>query len=343
MKAVSFFKDICIFLVVLPLLSLVLICAAITSIWKGFLFLLVRFLYKDKLLSFLSPLDIFFYSLENKESISSHPRLFIPVTLILDGDLGEAELREHLRNEVINCLDDQERLAFGRLQQKIIRKFGYLFFVKDNHFQVENHVRTLEIPLDEAGVLEFIETQNCSPFKQNSPMWEIILVPKYNGEVKTLLFFRAHHSFMDGFSILSIFQKGVKNVDTPNYLKKSSVRNIPAVPWSCRQAVVQAYQRTIGMPLKFFLEQSERKNLRTKLITETFFLLKTEKIPLEKFRNLKVTRGVSLTVAVSTAISAAMTSFFIDGTFETDGIGALTGIFTFPSLGKPSSSTGNNL
>jgi len=199
----------------------------------------------------------------------------------------------------------------------------------------------MEIPLDEAGLLEFIGTQTCAPFKSNSPLWEIILVPNYNGEEKTLFFLRTHHILMDGASIFVLFQRGITNKVT-NSLKESSKLTTPTVHWSLRQAVAQAYENTIGMPRKFYLEQAGRKNLRTKSVTEKVFLFKTEQIPLEKFKRLKATRGISFTTAVFTAVSSALSKFFSSGSCQSEGMEYLTGLFTFPASRNPNN-VGNNL
>jgi len=335
-------KDIFLFTTILPPFTLFLLSTFIFSIWKTFVFLIV-FIFYRKNLRFLAPLYLYFIALEISLNFHGHPRKVLPITLILEGDVGEAEVKERFQKEVIDFRDEKGNVAYERLQQRLVKKFGYIFFTRDENFSTHNHIRTVEVPLTEASVLDFIKAQTPSPFQPDASMWEIILVPNFNGENKTFLFLRVHHAFMDGFSVLSIFKRGCENGDA-FVPKRTAAPATPTASSSSPAALLGAiYQNTIALPRKYIQEQRSRRNLKSKFITKDFFLEKTPRIPLSKFKTLKAETDVTFTLAITTAISSALSEAMVGRAIPLLGLDYITGMITFPASVGAEKDVGNSL
>ncbi len=77
-------------------------------------------------------------------------------------------------------------------------------WVEDPNFDVKRHVSEIKIPETQwrARIIERIEQSSETPFPQNRPPWEVILVQI--GAVRSALILRISHALSDGVGILSI-------------------------------------------------------------------------------------------------------------------------------------------
>lgn len=338
MLPISVLKDIFVFVSIIPFAILFLLIVAVFYIWKTFVLFLLKLLYWNKEISFLGPMDLYFISLEGTVNYYLNPRKVLPMTLVLDGVLEEAELKNRFQNEVIEFRDSKKGAVYKRLRQKHIKRFGYIFFIPDENFTIDNHIRTMNIPLNEESVLEFVKKETLAPFKPSSSLWEIILVPNFNGENKTLLFFRVHHTFMDGFSILSIFKRGCGE----SLVSTSPTQATQAPSQSVLEWIQALYQNTIGMPRKYILEQKNRRNLKPTVLTKKFFLGKTGNIPLRLFKTLKKQNDVTFTLAIHSAVSSALSESIVGHGIALLGLNRITSMIAFPAS-NAGKAAGNSL
>lgn len=131
----------------------------------------------------------------------------------IDGVLNVAEVRELF---VVKFFSNGVP-AYDRLRStiEIWGKFG--FFKKLGEVDVNRKI--LEKTLPEGQILEdFVVSWMLEKYEENSSCWEIIVVG-WVGFDKTVVGFKIHHAFADGYTLLYILEKLTGNSSSPYLVK----------------------------------------------------------------------------------------------------------------------------
>lgn len=127
---------------------------------------------------------------------------------------NKKQILEYLNDKVI------KPNLYPNLKQKIVKKFGYLFWYNVDNFNLEEHVRYLhpecpEKPMTHKEVRKATTyTLGRGQFDSNRSPWELVIVPNYFDEnkphLKSCILLRVNHCLMDGYSMLKFMQSGAK-------------------------------------------------------------------------------------------------------------------------------------
>jgi hypothetical protein len=307
-----------IFVCVLALFAVIFIFIATSPfwIWRFTVKILGRILKRNQLDGMLSVLDNLLVPYEcadlSKENfhLKTSRTLFILGTL--SGSVNLVRFRENFAEKVLRVRNGDGRLRYARLQQHVTFWLGYAFFEWDKTFDISLHIRVLEANVTERTVNAFVSSRFNEPFQKESSKWEMILVPNYTNEDRTLLLFRFCHSIGDGFSIMKLFNKEMLGLDSylysPNQPKKRDENCEP-------NTICQSIKEVIQAPRKYLRESSEigKASFSTSSLSRDgghCWLSSTEPIPIEKFKRLKAEHGSSFTEVTTLAISIVLNQHF---------------------------------
>lgn len=107
-------------------------------------------------------------------------------------------------------LDAVRRLLEERLigrhpvfRRRAVERDGQWFWEDDPDFDIDRHVRTLELQGDEADLRRWVGEQFAVPFDPDHPLWTIDLVTGIDG-YGTVMFSRFHHALADGIRLVQL-------------------------------------------------------------------------------------------------------------------------------------------
>jgi hypothetical protein len=82
--------------------------------------------------------------------------------------------------------------------------FGRAQWRRDPHFELQAHVRTVELPppRDRRALQALVSRLMSTPLERSRPLWQVHVIERYEGG--TALLFRIHHAIADGFSLLRV-------------------------------------------------------------------------------------------------------------------------------------------
>ncbi|CAL8112313.1 unnamed protein product [Orchesella dallaii] len=144
--------------------------------------------------------------------------------------------------KIVQFKTPEGKLLYTKLKQRIISKFGYHFWYTVDNFQLEDHIRylddtCLEREVDSKELAELTNQLSQRNFNPTRSPWEIIIIPKLKHDkdptIKSVVILRFHHCFLDGFSILKLFERlgdkawtTISPRNTPKVEKSSSISTI---------------------------------------------------------------------------------------------------------------------
>ncbi|CAL8138848.1 unnamed protein product [Orchesella dallaii] len=122
------------------------------------------------------------------------------------------KMKHHFEEVILTERDSSGRLVNSKLTQILVTKLGFACWKRDDKFDMQNHIRSLSSnKLYSKMEMQTEITQLFKDMNESKPQWEIVIVPRFLENVEksetSLWIFRYQHAYLDGFSMLTMFQK----------------------------------------------------------------------------------------------------------------------------------------
>ncbi|XP_053651315.2 uncharacterized protein [Cherax quadricarinatus] len=164
-------------------------------------------------------------------------RPFITVTLLLSGAPDLAKITQHIQTKILDVKDSNGDHKHKKFRQMFAQICGYYAWRNVNDFNVENHIRVVnlrslysgdsrgtytlgDIPdirenefsptvarssVDDELIHRYISEEGTSPLSPDRPPWEIILLLR--GDRRYTVLVRLHHAIGDGVSLMRLWME----------------------------------------------------------------------------------------------------------------------------------------
>ena len=331
--------DLTIFLVTAVLLPLSLLILSPLYLWRLIVKLCARLFARKTLGGMLTELDSFLL-LRDCGNLYVNPQVVISILVTLEGQVDVEEFKTNIYNDIVNAKREDGGLVYERLQQRLTTWMGYPFFEWKPDFNLNNHIKVLsETKVMDENKHEFIASRVREPFQKGCGLWDVALVPHFNGENKTLVNLRFHHVICDGYSILKVIMTRAMKINPKDFMfpTKHNYQHV-----SFGEKWRKFYRNTIGMPGSLIRESRELNDVNAfhnpgVLIPSGKVLISTTgKIPLHKFKRTKLRLKVPFTAMVNSAISSALRSYVKENLGnDITKLNSVNGILFVPKSGHP--------
>ena len=243
------------FLLILVLLPIVIVCVIVPVFLARFLVFCCSRLFGPKGIQGMIGQLCGLHAVDN---LTQKPLGNLLVALYLESDKFDlVTLRENFKSKVLNKRNSRGRLMYPELQQILCEFMGYSFWKWDPNFLAEDHCSIYQPKegevIDEAGLLKIRQELVLKPWKPNMPPWECIIVEKLQSTEypnAVVLFFLAHHTLMDGYSIINILVEDYTTISLEKVIAK------PVGYGSNAFGMITRAVERIGFPIKAIYEFS---------------------------------------------------------------------------------------
>lgn len=246
---------------------------------------------------------------------TKNPCWILCVWLVLEGNLDFEQFRTNFHKNVVLKKASNGELHSPEYQQYFAKWLGFLFWKWEKAFDIKEHMRHLN-PEDidkvvtEEELRKIIKEQTWEPFTTQKSPWEFLYVPNYkeNGSVKadkSVLIFRVHHGFCDGFSILHLLMKEVNNISLTNVARPDKVKK------SVWVKILQGILFWISGPfllMKMAVRTYDRNewHLSSDKLTQPRNTGFTHRIPLEYIKEIKNSHQVCFSSVIYASLTGAL-------------------------------------
>ena len=252
------------------------------------------------------------------------PRAPLVLVSFVEGILNIEDFRTHFQEKILEGKNLNGELKHPELQQYIFPWMGFYFWKWDPNFDLTNHIREYEGPiqydfLNDRVITDIAAELVFKPFVREQSPWEILLFPNCRlenderpGVPKSTFIIRIHHGVADGYSIAKLLVTDIGgeerlNTAQPNYLRKSIGRKvIDMITFVFRAPYEFTSVLVKGMdPLSpFHLPQSKlsrRNNAAT-----------SPKIPLSYIKEIRDINKASFAGIIMAAFAGALRSLMME-------------------------------
>ena len=258
------------------------------------------------------------FAVEYSEMFSKRCRCALYVTHVIDSNMDIPQFQKYFHDHVIQRTDPGSgKLHSPELQQTITSWLGYLFWKWDEDFKVENHVKAYDGPyktegMTEEDIPELMKELATKPFEPGRSPWEFWILNNTrlkrdpNGNPKTILLFRAHHSMADGFAITRLLVEDIARVPmTTPAIKKEK-------PGLLSQLVklIKAPYELISLSIHSWDFNDWHKPERA--LTGKLNMAVSEAVPVEYIKEIKRQHGTSFHAVIQAAFAGAIRKHMID-------------------------------
>lgn len=260
-----------------------------------------------------------FLAIEQFTSPEKSPRSNIVASVVLDGCISIDQLRETIQKNLLDAKDpNSNELRYPEAQQFITSYIGYKYWAQDEHFQIENHVKTVNpregqdiSPVSWCQLEAFIEDLvNQSFHLQRSP-WEILLVENYTnpelkptGEKMSVIIFRFHHCLADGygavFTLISALGSQPASMPVPKYADRDKLRFL-LFKLTYPLRMIREISHLIVISLKDSPWKIPDQRKKWKQILQVSSI-----VPTSRIKDIKNRFGVSFSGVLHSCLAAAM-------------------------------------
>jgi hypothetical protein len=312
-------------------------------IWRLVVRLLAK-VFKAELGSMLSSLDLIFIPPDTSSKI---PEQTMTIVLELEGQLDPELFKTRLENEIINVKNDEGEVKYDRLQQHLTFWLGFAFLAWDKNFEIDQHVETvIEVVMDENRDA-FVHSCFEAPYEPELSLWNIIIVPRYNGKYRTLLVLRVGHIVGDGVSILKLINTSILSTNPgsqtinpdPTKIKCMEKKKVPI-----SERLGHLYMNTLGVPRQYFKHlrrQAEMDYEPRHGSTSSNWVSSISQIPLERIKGIKGRLGVGYSEAVTAALIGAVSKHMYK--YGAKDFKGMLGSFIYPTPNHPDNRLVNDL
>uniref|UniRef100_T1IGV4 Uncharacterized protein n=1 Tax=Strigamia maritima TaxID=126957 RepID=T1IGV4_STRMM len=129
----------------------------------------------------------------------------ISCLLFLERGLDLNAIRDLVFHRVIQAVHEDGRRMYPRLVQRVIPASAGYYWVEDDNFNIDNHIMWAPVHVRTKLELQsFVGALIEQPLPSERPLWEIRVIPYFDKNRDTVLFFRIHHCITDGTSLVKL-------------------------------------------------------------------------------------------------------------------------------------------
>jgi len=250
---------------------------------------------------------------------SKDPQWPLCVWLVLEGDFDFETFRNNFHANIVLKKDSRGNLLHPEYQQYFKQWLGFLFWKWEDKFRIEDHMRYFYANdvekaksqvTTEKELKEIIKSLTAKSFEVGKSPWEFLFLPNYTQSEdtspnKSVLIFRVHHGFCDGFTILWLLMKEVNQIDMDNVAKPVHIRK------SFLSRLITAITFWIRGPYDFMrlIVKSNDHNqwhLPRNKLERPFNTAFTERIPLDYIKGIRRSHGVTFTSVVMAGLTGGL-------------------------------------
>jgi hypothetical protein len=197
-------------------------------IWWGVAILTAKW-FKPSIGRPLSPQGAYFA----RDDLYVQPGYTVTIAIGLDGQITKNQVEKRYKE----ILENQ----FPELKQYLSRWMGFFFWADDKNFCVDNHISTCGDEIRTIGELDERRFAMANKqFKEGKALWELVHfvnckfdeeTSKANGGMKAACILRAHHSLVDGYSLLKIINAMTDDKNVFEHLPKPNLPKRSLIGW----------------------------------------------------------------------------------------------------------------
>lgn len=265
---------------------------------------------------------------------------------VLNGQVTVDNLRRLMYENIISKQNAAGKLLYPQLQQFPVRCCKFMFWVWDEDFNIEAHVRLHRVVSDtdenkvwnETDILKLQANLLRKQWMRNKSLWELELVPNYSTsartsstrQLKTVMLIRFHESLGDiaswfrlfltslcdneeGHSLSNHHHSSSPSSSTP-HKSEEKVRgtyiNTTGIMWRC---IYERFRTTLVLPLYFaraLLQPSEEDNhcwrVEEKELVKRDHFKIIDKFSVQHIKDIKLLLGVNFTSVILAATASAI-------------------------------------
>lgn len=246
---------------------------------------------------------------------SNDPNWVLCVWLVLDGKLDFEQFRRNFYRNIILKRTSSDQLHSPEYQQYFTNWLGFTFWKWEDKFDVKDHMRYLfpediDKTVTEEELRQIIKRLSWESFAPKKSPWEFLYVPNYkeNGSSspeKSVIIFRVHHGFCDGFAILHLLMKEVNNISLTDVAKPDKVQKSiflrlmqTALFWiACPFLFIKMVVRTVD---------TNDWHLSSDKLSKPRNVGFTHRIPLSYIKEIKNLHNVSFSAVIYASLTGAL-------------------------------------
>lgn len=139
----------------------------------------------------------------------------------IDGEISLIDFQKKFSQKFLTHETEnshKHKFQYERLHYALVTFLGFAFFQRIDQININELIYVRNINEQRGQVLEeLISDWILEKYKENSPCWEIIIIPMKNTN-QTAIAIKLHHTLADGYSLVYILDKLTEN--TSPYLVK---------------------------------------------------------------------------------------------------------------------------
>ena len=138
----------------------------------------------------MAPVDTAWLRMESDTNL-----MMIGTVLVFESPIKISQLKETLQTRF---------LKYSRFKQKVVEDNDKVYWVEDEHFNIDNHVHRLSLPGagDKSELQKLAGDLNSTPLDFKRPLWQMHLVENYQGGCAIIM--RIHHCIADGIALVRV-------------------------------------------------------------------------------------------------------------------------------------------
>lgn len=269
--------------------------------------------------------------LTHKDASNRPQKCGVVSSIVFKGHVSSEEVKETIR---IRWLDKTGRrrdnleapgpLCYPELRLYVDSWMGFIFWRKDDHFSLRNHIIVHSIKRDARSeeecanfVRDLMEELLNKPFPPKRSPWEVHIIHNFrhkaSSTLSTVLILRIHHCLADGFSILTLLVEDLAG-------EKLSSMQIPKPVASDRKTLWESLlnvQELGSVLLEIFftcgygLGLLFSRNVPFKVTPSTkassrILITRSNLVSVEKMKQVAKRSGVSLTAVIVSSVAAGL-------------------------------------
>ena len=279
-------------------------------------------------------------SCSGAEPIYKFPKCALVTAIIVEGTLSLDEFRHIFQTRVIEPKDSNGKVRKPEFSQYVSKHCGFLFWKWEEHFDINQHLRSYEGKLkyqflngtraiNQDSIMEICDDFVYKPFKPLTSPWEGFVINNYQesdpvtgepfGPISTALVVRLHHCLGDGFSLIKTLNYDLsqeKEFDsaTPKYESPSG-----------SSAISRALHFLFSAPYEFLSEAQNAVDVnswhvpREQLKRNNNSAI-SHKIPIEYIKEIKNLSKASFTGVILECFTAGLRKFMSEAGYATPDI-----------------------
>ncbi|OXA43539.1 hypothetical protein Fcan01_21460 [Folsomia candida] len=270
------------------------------------------------------------------DNASDNPKWNLCVWITLDGNLDFVQFRQTFLHDIVLETNSKGELVNPEYQQYYAKWLGFLFWKWEKAFDIREHMKYYFENLKGGSYLEKVTTNKelrqiikgltSEPFGHEKSPWEFLFIPNFREEDdhsapapttesnKSVLIFRVHHGFCDGYAILWLLLKRLNKVGLERVAKPAKLPKGRGRTWRVLLNRIFSWLRAPYDFMTLMVESKDKNewHLSQETLERPFNTAFTPRIPLKYIKEIKNGNNVSFTSVIMAALTASIRNSMIE-------------------------------